>query len=87
MSDQQEYSFKQHEFNGRRADETAINRPTASGQAATATTTALLLSVVRSLDRPAANAAVATPVPVICSLLGRENTCTFAVLYNIKRTK
>ena len=25
-------------------------------------------------------------VMIICSLSGRENTCTFAVLYNIKRT-
>ena len=32
MSDQQEYSFERHEFNGRRADEMAINRPTASGR-------------------------------------------------------
>ena len=50
VSDQQEYSFEQHEFNGRRADEIAINRPTESGQAATATTTAAIrrCSVLRS---------------------------------------
>ena len=86
VSDQQEYSFRQHESNGLCAAEMAINRPSAavrvrpsrcyssSGPSISPRPT----HTVHDHDRRS--------VMIICSLSGRENTCTFAVLYNIKRT-
>ena len=40
----------------------------------------------RGQRTPSTTTIVGRSVTIICSLLGRENTCTFAVLYNIKRT-